>query len=312
MSLVRRDASAAEVARRSWNVLTRPLPDGFAAELTVSTIASGESAVLLGRFQREPDAAGFHPEAPRLRRASGGTHVHVGEGAVHVLLSLASADALVACTPASLVNRHVRPVLRAVGGAYFGRDWIAGPREVSRGPIAFAGFAHHAESGRAALEVILPGDDDWCDRSRPSHRGHAPAHLADPARFAGAIVAAFETTFGAALTVNAGSDDESLGDEPPAADATPWALSADEAMGPIRVGRDADEELRFGGEIFGSADRIELVAGAAWLTRDRDPAEVSAAVGGAVDAALTTHGGVIVGVNDLANVRDLLLAFLRS
>jgi hypothetical protein len=308
VSLVRSAASAEEVARRSWNVLSRPLPAGVVAELTVSTVAPGQSAVLLGRFQREPDAAGLHPGAPRLRRASGGTHVHLGGGDVHVLLSLASADALVACTPASLVNRHVRPVLRALGGAFFGRDWIAGPRELSRRPVAFAGFAHHAGSGRAALEVILPGADGWCDPSRASHRGLAPAHVEHPARFAEAIVSAFEAAFGSAL----GAGSAAPGEDAPAADTVPWTASLDEAMGPLRAGRDIGGALRFGGEIFASADRVDALGPAVDAAMKAAPADRSAAVGALVDAAFTETGGVIVGVGDLANVRAVLLAACRS
>lgn len=225
-----------------------------------------------------------------------------------MLLSLASADALVPCTPASLVNRHVRPVLRALGGAFFGRDWIAGPRELSRRPIAFAGFAHHAESGRAALEVIVPGADDWCEPSRASHRGLAPAHLTDPVRFAEAIVRAFETTFGSAL--GAARDDPA--DAAPPADTAPWGASLDEAMGPLRAGRDAGGELRFGGEIFASADRVDALGPAIDAAITAAPADPSASVGALVDAAFTEGGGVIVGVSDLANVRAVLLAASRS
>ncbi len=296
----RRDVSAQEIATRSWNALTSR--HAHAATLTVSTVAAGEGAVLLGRFQRLGDARDFHPDAARLRRASGGTHLFVAEGSVHVLLALASPDALVACTPASLVNRHVRPVLRAIGGAYFGRDWIAGARSGEGGsaggrvPIAFAGFAHVASSGRAALEVVLPSSSGWCEASRASHRGLTPAHLDDPARHVDPIVAAFEAAFGAGERIS--RDGADLGDEAPPADPTPWSASLDEAMGPVRAGRDARGALQLGGELFASADRLEALGAAV----DADPD----AAGALVDAAFT-DGGVIVGVNDLAHVRDVLL-----
>ncbi len=298
---VRLDVSAREIATRSWNVLTSRLDRE--ARLTVSTVAAGEGAVLLGRFQRLEDARDFHPGARRLRRASGGTQLWLAEGAVHVLLSLRSPDALVACTPASLVNRHVRPVLRAIGGAYFGRDWIAGSRVGGAGgtgggraPIAFAGFAHVAASGRAALEVVLPAYAGWCEPSRPSHRGLAPAHLDEPARFVDPILAAFEAAFGAGDRVTGEGAD--LGDEAPFPDPTPWSASTDEAMGPLRAGRDAGGTLQLGGEMFASADRLEALGAA--VDADAD------AAGALVDAAFA-GGGVIVGVNDLAHVRDVLL-----
>ena len=296
--------SAREVATRSWHVLS----SRDAAALTVSTIAAGEGGVLLGRFQRAHDADGFHAGAPRFRRASGGTHLWVGEGALHLLLALETADALVACTPAGLVNRHVRPVLRAVGGAYFGRDWIAGSRGAGgadsgggRAPIAFVGFAHDATSGRAAFEVLLPASSGWCDPSRASHRGLAPSHLAEPARFADAIIAAFEAAFGGGgrFTGDGGAGGD-VGAEPPPADATPWAASLDEPMGPLCAGRDARGVLHLGGELFASVDRVEALGRAV----DADPARA----GALVDAAFTQGAGVIVGVGDLAHVRDVLLA----
>ena len=256
--------------------------------------------MLLGRFQRSVDASGFHPGVPRLRRASGGTHLLLGEGDVHLLLALATADALVPCTPASLVNRYVRPVLRGLGGAYFGRDWIAGPRELGRRPIAFAGFAHDAASGRAAMEVLVPARDGWCESSRASHRGLAPAHLGGPARFVDKLVSAFEAAFGAStpFTGDAGGTLALA----PRADDVPWAASIDEAMGPLRAGRDAGGVLRLGGEIFASVDRLDALGPAVSADLDRD------AVGALVDTAFTRDGGVIVGVGDLANVRDVLLA----
>ena len=294
----RREVSAREIATRSWNVLTAPRE--HLATLTVATVAAGQGAVLLGRFQRLGDALDFHPDAARLRRASGGTHLWLAEGSVHVLLALASPDALVACTPASLVNRHVRPVLRAIGGAYFGRDWIAGARAGEGGsarvPIGFAGFAHQASTGRSALEVVLPASAGWCDPARASHRGLTPAHLDEPARHVEATVAAYEAAFGAADRVR--SDGAGLGDEAPLVDPTPWAVSAAEAMGPVRAGRDAGGVLQLGGELFASVDRLEPLGALV----DADPA----AAGALVDAAFTA-GGVIVGVNDLARLRDVLL-----
>jgi hypothetical protein len=201
----------------------------------------------------------------------------------------------------------VRPVLRAIGGAYFGRDWIAGARGAAGGdaggrpPIAFAGFAHDATSGRAALEVLLPASADWCEPSRRSHRGLVPTHLEEPARFVAAIVAAFEAAFGSldSFVTDAGA----LGDEAPPADPTPWTASRDEAMGPVRGGRDRDGVLQLGGEIFASVDRA-LAIGSAVDATEGDAEEA----GARVDAVFGEGAGVIVGVSDLANVRDVLLA----
>ena len=84
----------------------------------------------------------------------------------------------------------------------------------------------------------------------------------------------------------------------PPADPTPWSASIDEAIGPVRAGRDARGILQLGGELFASVDRLEgLGAGV-----DSDPD----AAGALVDAAFT-DGGLIVGVNDLAHVREVLL-----
>ena len=78
-----------------------------------------------------------------------------------------------------LVNRHVRPLLKALTRVtsapanYFGRDWIA----MAHRPIAFVGFAHSAEHGTGLLEAVIAVDTPLDPRpsSRSHRRGRWPA-----------------------------------------------------------------------------------------------------------------------------------------
>ncbi|HEX7667741.1 MAG TPA: hypothetical protein VF407_24610, partial [Polyangiaceae bacterium] len=127
-------------------------------ELRLSLV-EGE-AIALGAFQRvkEIDANG----ALVVRRVSGGPPVALRSGTIHVALALAQPSALVSCDPPRLVNRYVRPLLRALSSfgpkaAYFGRDWVS----VAHRPAAWIGFAHDASTGRAAIEAIVGVNDTF-------------------------------------------------------------------------------------------------------------------------------------------------------
>ena len=146
------EQSAREMATLSRAAIDRPLRS--LAELSVS-IAHDEARVL-GTFQRGARLRG----APTLLvRGSGGPEVQVGVGTVHVLLALANPGALVDCDEKRIVNRSVRPLLRALnktmGAAgpahYFGRDWVS----VAHVPAAWVGFAHDATTRRTAFEAFV-------------------------------------------------------------------------------------------------------------------------------------------------------------
>src|SRR5687768_9693945 len=119
-----RGASAAEIAHLSmaWPKIAR------AAELVIATPA--EEAILLGAFQRSSEVDSFYQSLPLYRRGSGGAAARIGPGTVWLRLALKRPDALVDATAPRLMNRYVRPLLRALTkmGAhahYFDRDWIS-------------------------------------------------------------------------------------------------------------------------------------------------------------------------------------------
>src|SRR5258707_11456895 len=144
---------AAGIAEHSRTALDRPLH--YPAELRVAVVRDG--ALLLGAFQRGADMPSGWPLA---RRGSGGPAVLVGEGTIYVGLSLAYPGAFLGGDEKRIVNRAVRPLLRALnrnmaGGLahFFGRDWIS----VNRRPAAWVGFAHDATSRRTLFEAFVAG-----------------------------------------------------------------------------------------------------------------------------------------------------------
>ncbi|HWL87097.1 MAG TPA: hypothetical protein VNO21_14920, partial [Polyangiaceae bacterium] len=146
------------------------------AELSVSRVR--QELLIAGSFQR----CGADGDArPCVRRISGGPIVEVGPGTLHVLLALAHPGALVPSDAMHLVNRYVRPLLSALTklGAkanYFGRDWIS----VNKRPVAWVGFAHDAQSGRAAFEALVAVSTPFATGARArraSFQGKAPGTL---------------------------------------------------------------------------------------------------------------------------------------
>ncbi|MCK6586595.1 MAG: hypothetical protein L6Q76_03315 [Polyangiaceae bacterium] len=145
------------------------------------------------------------------RRSSTGTAAYVGGRSILWSLALPDVAALVAdATPRTLINRNVRPFLRALAGAglqahYFGREWIA----VRRAPAALLGLDGTRE-GAVLLEVIAGFDEPIAipdelvtplEREVQRFRGRSPEALAamreapgDPLELAGRVaegVAAF-------------------------------------------------------------------------------------------------------------------------
>jgi hypothetical protein len=283
----------------------------FDAELSVTELDTG--ARVLGMFQR---GAGLPPGAALVRRVSGGALVWAGAGTLHVALALASPSTLVVCAPSKILNRYVRPLLRALTkrgapASYFGRDWIS----VGHRPAASVGFAHDARSGRTVFEAFVAVREPFSD-ARSSFLGKAPGTLEsicgrsfDAGDLSRAIVDAYA----------AGADREthdllpraaaSLAGEEPLDTDPPWAASVEEAIGPVCAGRDRRGVLRVGGDLLASRDAVaaleERVA-ALGPTPARDE------VGRAVDEALGAPGVALDGVRHLASVRDAILAALAA
>ena len=168
--------------------LARLRADGAEAALLVAPLA-GE-AVAIGRFQRVGSTIDVAlPHAPIVRRASGGSAIAVRAGQLYVALDLASPTALGGVAdPARILNRHVRPLLRAlqsqgVRAVYGGRDFIA-----CRGvAIAWVGVRHEVATGRTGVEMVVALDrafnvDATLDLSagaiEPRFGGRAPGSIA--------------------------------------------------------------------------------------------------------------------------------------
>lgn len=259
--------AASELAAHSRASLDRPLR--APAELMVA-IASDE-ALVLGAFQR---GAGRPDTAPLVRRGSGGPEVAVAPGALHVLLALESPAALVPCDERRIVNRAVRPLLRALTRVghlahYFGRDRVV----VAHAPVGWVGFAHDAASRRTAFEALV-------DVREP--------------RLADAIVEAYARDR-EPVNLDAPSPGAVEADDPRAD--PPWTATRDEAIGEIGAGRDAQGRFRVGGDLLVSRDALARLEGAAPGAPD---------VGRLVDETLATPGVALEGVRSLATIRDVI------
>lgn len=308
------DAVELDMAHAAWlsrEALRRPLR--HPAELGVFTLR-GSPTVLLGAFQRASDRPVDREGMPLDRRGSGGPTLLLSSGMVWLQLTLAAPDALVACTAPKLMNRHVRPLLKALTGLgrlshYFGRDWIA----TRHRPSAWVGFAHHAASGRSLVEALVPveGPTPW-PSPRPSLLGKVPWSLneVDPmARLdLGRVRERLVATYVDALS---GGSSPVVPVAPFAHDALPvlgveppWQASREDAIGRVCAGRDATGRVRLGGEFMASVDAVQAVEdGVVSLGTALSPVTL----GQAIDAAFVRSSGAIFGVTDLRTIRDVLL-----
>jgi hypothetical protein len=280
------------------------------AELSIALAA--DDMVLLGAFQRAA-GLGVGPATPLARRGSGGPEVRIGPGTVHVALSLESPGSLVRCDETRIVNRHVRPLLRALtraGGTgavahFFGRDWIS----VAHQPIAWVGFAHDAATRRTFFEAFVAVRTPFALAGRGSFRGRLPGTLAsiagatvNEARLVEAIVDAYAHDVTAvpleALDVVPPLDDD-VGSDPP------WAAVVDEAIGPLGAGPDGRGVFRVGGDLLVSRDALARLQKRAASAAEDD-------LGRIVDETLGAPGVALDGVQSLTRVRDVIAAARRS
>jgi hypothetical protein len=309
LGVVRAEAQGgAAMAARSRLALDRPLR--LPAELWVAF--ANDAGTSFGAFQR---AAGTSPPgaASALRRGSGGPAVFVGEGTVHVQLSLEHPGVLVGGDEKRIVNRAVRPLLRGLGrvlgasgpASYFGRDWVS----VGRAPAAWVGFAHDAITRRTSFEAFVAVRTAFASAPRPSFRGKVPRSLeavvgrpVDPADVAEAIVRAYVSD--AQEAVDLAVDPAPAVPTVPAGDSDadpPWLAEAEEAIGTVGAGPDAGGVFRVGGDILASRDaiaRLELAAATA----------SEGVLGAIVDATLGAPGVALDGVRSLTTIRDVIAA----
>jgi hypothetical protein len=268
--------------------------------------------VVLGAFQRGVEVK---TELPLHRRGSGGAAARVGEGTLWVSLALTRPSALVACEPAKIVNRYVRPLLRELTklgspARYFGRDWVS----IAHRPTALVGFAHDAKSGRAAFEAFVPVRTPIALSARSSFTGKAPATLeeilekpVDIDALARSLEAAYAAAYareivrlGDVLLAETGDD--------PRVD-PPWAATKNEAIGIVAAGRDAHGRLRVGGELLASRDAIVALE---TRVNDLRPDASADGIAIAVTETLAAPGVAVEGVRALTSIRDVIGRALRA
>lgn len=242
----------------------------------------------------------------------------LGEGTVHVSLALAHPGALFDADEKRIVNRCVRPLLRALNrtmGAgspahFFGRDWVS----VARRPAAWVGFAHDATTRRTAFEAFVAVRAPFAEDARPSFRGHAAASLEaiaertlDPSLLVGAVIEAYGTGGEVLaidpLTTEERGDDQAMNEETPTE--ISWAATREEAIGELGAGPDAKGVFRIGGDLLVSRDALSRLEAAA-------PSAKVADIGALVDDTLARPGVALDGVKSLGSVRDVIVAALHG
>jgi hypothetical protein len=276
--------------------------------------------ICLGAFQRARSAlspAALEGPWPLTRRLSGGPALDLGPGMLHLLLALPSPSALLDADAARLVNRHVRPLLRALTrlGAlsqYFGRDWVT----VAHRPVAWVGFAHHAASAGCCFEAFVgltrsfalaPGLDGYPRRAAPPFLGKPPASAEEasgkgiPIERAAALIGEAYEALGGGIARAPWTPEQV---RPLAADErAPWTALVEAPIG--FLGARAGGEIKeggFGGDLLGSTDLVaRLDAAVGGLPGGVLRAEIGALLGHALD-----QGGLIDGVRDPSTLIDLI------
>jgi hypothetical protein len=287
-----------EIAAHSRGALDRPL--SHAAELWVAI--AREEAWLVGAFQR---GRAMPDTWPLLRRGSGGPEVRVGPGTIHVALALAHPGALVPCDESRIVNRSVRPLLRAVSKTarlahFFGRDWVS----VAHRPAAWVGFAHDAGTRRTLFEAFVAIRTPFAVADRPSFLGKPQGTLEeiagrtlDPQAIADTIVDAYLAAYNAEPVEVTAPDAASIMDDPRAD--PPWAATVEEAIGTIGAGPDAAGVLRIGGDLLVSRDALADLERRVAVAPDADVRRI-------VDETLRRPGVALDGVKSLASVAEVI------
>ncbi len=302
---------ARQVAALSRDALDLPLEGD--AELWTGEIDG--RALAIGAFER---GHGMPPERPLTRRGTGGPPVVLEHGIFWVALSLAHPAALVACDAVRLMNRYVRPLLRALtslgcDARYFGRDWVS----VRHEPAAWIGMAHDAGSGRSFVESFVAVRTPFAPGPSPSLLDKTPSTLEqlsgralDATQLQDAVVDAYAKAYGRDI-VRAAADaplsaldrDAELRSEPA------WAATCDEAIGKLGAGPDARGEFRVGGELMASRDALARLSSlSAPLGPGASPEDVERIVRDAFEAP----GVALFGVRSLASLRDVVVRALRA
>jgi len=278
--------------------------------------------VVLGAFQRAASALDLGEASARgltvTRRISGGPAVLAGPGTLHLVVALPSPSALVPCDASRLVNRHVRPLLRALASVgasahFFGRDWIS----VAHRPASWVGFAHHAATGACIFEAFVAVShafalpralDGYPERAADPFLGKAPAILSTRLESTReAILRAYDAAYGGGLALPSHLE----GDLRPLANDVrpPWEMLVEEAIGFVGAGLSPTGTVEIGGDLMASDDLPEAL-GAALASLRQSPSEVR--VTQAVERVFAGGPFVMDGVGDRASLVRVALSALTG
>lgn len=289
-------------------------------------------AIVLGRFQRARSAIDLDVAARRglalARRSVGGPALRLGEGALQLALTLASPGALGGVPDvARALNRHVRPILRALESlgapaTFGGRDFIL----VEGAPVAWIGVAHHAATGATRVEAYFALERPFALESAldlahggaaPRFRGRAPKALsdvlpkADLHALAPALSEAFAAQAGAPHVALAGPSGPLDEPPPPLADEPPFTAMVEESIGLLGARWEPERErLAIGGDLGASEDALDALERALFVAGRAASPE---ALGAVVDAHLgEASGALIFGVKSLRSIAKVAFHALRA
>jgi hypothetical protein len=270
--------------------------------------------ILLGRFQRvrsTVDVRALEGSGLTLvRRKSGGPALRVGRGQIYVSLELQSPAALGGVNdPGRSLNRHVRPLLRAltlaasVTATSGGRDVI-----LLRGePVARVFVHHHRATGATGLEAIInvsrtsdldPAVDlayGAVDRAPSKTMNYVVGRELAPAAIVEAIVRELAAAAGGDVAPfdPAGITTRVDPEEPP------FTAMIAESIGLIGAVVERDR-VAIGGDLMASDDAVDALSLA--LSGVIDGGEIGAIIDRAFDGAL------FLGVKSLESIRKVVLA----
>lgn len=297
---------AAQVARYSMESLTSRL-EGAAALLVCPL--EGTEARILGRFERNSAPEGdLVPLSPRYRRGTGGATLQVGPGRVYVNLRLRDPSALTAADETKLLNRYVRPLLRAIGKVaapthYFGRDWLS----CASAPVASVAFAHDARSKRSVIEAVVSVSAPFApSMTSASFLGKTPTTIdavvgtkRDPDAFCEQVSRAYAEAYG--LTFAPHREPFAFPPAEPLAAEGPWHATVEEAIGTVGASF-SDSHVRIGGAFMASEDALAELEGR--LSALSPAAHVDDFVADA-SAVFGAPGVTLFGVRSLTSLADV-------
>lgn len=314
------DARAIDVTRLGAPYVLHSLPAATEAVALVAPIV-GEG-IALGAFQRARSTL----DLPRLegsglsvvRRATGGPALRVGRGQVFVALELRAPHALGGVAdPARALNRHVRPLLRAltslgdIAATSGGRDLI-----LARGvPIAWVGVGHERKTGRTTLEAVIdvsrtfaldPALDLAHGSIAPRFNGATPSTLAETHGRSIEPDVVVEAILRELAAVAGGDADKiALPSLPPTRvnpDEAAFTAMIEEAIGLLGAVVER-ETVTIGGDLMASSDVLRELGDRAFRCADDDT------LGTAIDEALGPESGaLLLGVRALESIRKVVRA----